>query len=87
MNFAKPKLQKSDACAFETDETDSRYRKRSAEAQLLDGRLADMAVAEGKAVHALETFEEYNKNNGMFTEMASKVNWIPPYTPTVPIRY
>ena len=66
-------MQKSEACAFETDERDSRYKRRSAEAQLLDGRLADMAAAGGKAVHALETFEEYNKNNGMFTEMASKV--------------
>ena len=64
-------MQKSHECAFETDAKDSRYTRRSAEAQLLDGRLAEMAAAEGKAVHALETFEEYNKNNGMFTEMVS----------------
>ena len=38
--FPPSLLQRADACAFETDETDSRYKRRSAEGQLLDGRLA-----------------------------------------------
>lgn len=68
----KEAFKKSDACGFETDETDSRYKKRNPDGQLLDNYLSEMAVSQGKSIHALETFEEYSKNNGMFTEMLYK---------------
>lgn len=62
-NFVKD----SDSCGFETDATDARYKKD----ELLDSFLTAMAVSEGKSVHGLETFEEYSRNNGAYTEMVS----------------
>ena len=54
------------------DAADSRYKKQSAGDELLDSFLSAMAISEGKSVHPLETFEEYSRNNGAFTEMVSQ---------------